>query len=137
MNNETLLRIGGAIQLAILLASALVPGKLGWRSHLAKLPALSRQLIWVHGGYIVFTIAALGLLSLCEAAALADGSVLARSVCGFVAVFWGLRLMIQLFLFDGRPYLAGHFLKLGYHALTVAFTVLTVSYTWLALGQHG
>lgn len=137
MNDETLLRLGGAIQLAILTASALVPGVLEWRSQLAKLPDLSRKLIWVHGGYIVLMIAAMGLLSLCEARALADGSPLARSVCGFVAVFWGLRLLIQLFVFDGRPHLATPSLKLGYHSLTVAFTLLTACYAWLALGQPG
>lgn len=133
MNNESLLRLGGLIQLAILAASALVPGKLEWRSQLAGLPALSRQLIWVHGGYIVLTIASSGLISLCEASALANGSLLARTVCGFVAVFWGLRLVIQVFVFDGRPYLSSPLLKLGYHALTVAFAVLATAYTWLAL----
>jgi hypothetical protein len=134
MNSETLLRIGGVIQLGILTASALVPGKLKWRADLASLPALSRQLIWVHGGYIVLTIAAMGLLSVCEAAQLAEGSLLARSVCAFVAVFWSVRLAIQFVLFDGRPYLVNPFLKLGYHALTMAFACLSAIYAWVALG---
>jgi hypothetical protein len=68
MHGEILLRIGGVIQLGILTASALVPGKLNWQADLKKLPPLSRQLIWVHGGYIVLVIAAMGLISLCEAA---------------------------------------------------------------------
>ena len=80
MNTELLLRCGGAIQLGILMASALVPGKLQWRADLAKLPPLSRHLIWVHGGYIVLVIAAMGLSSLCLAAELAEGGALARSV---------------------------------------------------------
>lgn len=134
MTNEILLRIGGVVQLGILLASALVPGKLKWRTDLAELPALSRQLIWVHGGYIVLTIAAMGLLSLCEAAQLAEGGLLARTICGFIAVFWGIRLMIQLALFDGRPFLTSRLFKVGYHALTVAFICLTAIFGWLALG---
>ena len=134
MNHETLLCIGGVIQLGILTASALVPGKLRWRAELSKLPALSRQLIWVHGGYIVLMIAAMGLVSVCEAVQLADGSPLARSVCGFIALFWSVRLAIQLLLFDGRPYLTAPLLKLGYHALTVAFISLSAIYGWLSLG---
>jgi hypothetical protein len=47
MNNDTLLRMGGVIQLAILTASALVPGKLQWRAELGKLPPLSRQLRFI------------------------------------------------------------------------------------------
>lgn len=133
MNQETWIRVGGVIQLGILTASALVPGKLQWRAELNKLSVLSRQLIWVHGGYIVLMIAAMGLLSLCEATSLADGSLLARSVCGFVAVFWFIRLMIQLTLFDGTPYLVNPILKFGYHGLTIAFTCLAVVYGWIAL----
>jgi hypothetical protein len=122
------------IQLGILTASALVPGKLHWRAELSKLPPLSRQLIWVHGGYIVLMIAAMGLLSLCEAAQLADGSLLARSVCGFVTVFWLIRLAIQLLFFDSTPYLVNPILKLGYHGLTMAFTCLAAIYGYIALG---
>lgn len=128
-----LLRVGGIIQLGILTASALVPGKLQWRADLKKLPALSRQLIWVHGGYIVLMIAAMGLISLCEAAQLADGSMLARTVCAFIAVFWALRLAIQLLLFDGTPYLANRLLSVGYHGLTAAFACLSAIYGSAAL----
>ena len=133
MNSETLLGIGGLIQLGVLTASALVLGTLKWRKELAGLSTLSRQLIWVHGGYIVLTIAAMGLVSLCEAAELAGGSLLARSICMFVAVFWSVRLAIQLLLFDGRPYLTRRALKLGYHALTVAFAALSFIYAWVAV----
>lgn len=133
MNSETLLRLGGIMQLGILTASALVPGTLKWRKELAGLSALSRQLIWVHGGYIVLTIAAMGLVSLCEATELAGGSLLARSICLFVAVFWSVRLTIQLLLFDGQPYLTRRAFKLGYHALTVAFATLSFIYVWVAI----
>jgi hypothetical protein len=107
---------------------------LQWRTDLNKLPTLSRQLIWVHGGYIVLMIAAMGLISLCEAAQLADGSVLARSVCAFVAIFWSLRLAIQLCVFDGTPYLANRLLKVGYHGLTMAFVCLSAIYGFVAIG---
>jgi hypothetical protein len=133
VNNETLLHIGGVIQLGILTASALVPGTLDWRTELGKLSALSRQLIWVHGGYVVLTITSMGLLSLFEASQLAEGSVLARTVCAFVAIFWSVRLIIQWALFDARPYLANWPLRLGYHGLTLAFACLTAIYGWLAI----
>lgn len=133
ISHELLLRVGGIVQLGILTASALVPGTLQWRTELAKLPRLSRQLIWVHGGYIVLMIGALGLLSLCEAQELADGSLLARTICGFVAIFWFARLVIQLVLFDGRPYLANRLLAIGYHGLTAAFVCLAAVYGYLTV----
>ena len=56
-----------------------------------------------------------------------------RWFCGFVAVFWLSRLVVQLFLFDARPYLKTAFLKLGYHGLTVVFTYLGAVYAWAAV----
>jgi len=126
MKYELLLRIGGVLQLGILLASALVPGVLQWKTELRSLSPLSRQLIWVHGAFIVLVIIGLGLVSVIEAEQLSDGSLLARSVCGFIAVFWGARLAIQCFVFDGRPFLTHWFLTLGYHGLTATFVYLTV-----------
>ena len=49
---EILIRLGGMMQLGILIASALVPRVLDWRRELAGLATLTRQLVWVHGLFI-------------------------------------------------------------------------------------
>ena len=76
-----LIRLAGAGQLAVLVASALVPLRLNWRRDLAALPTLHRQLFWTYGGYVVLGIVALGGISLACAEELAAGSRLARAVC--------------------------------------------------------
>ena len=118
----------GLMHFAILTASALVPRVLDWHSELAKLPALLRQLVWVHGGYIVSMIVAIGTVSVLLPTELTTGSPLARSVCGFIAVFWGARLVLQLLFFEPAGFLKSAVLKLGYHSLTIAFTFLTAVY---------
>ena len=45
-----------------------------------------------------------------------------------------MRLVIQFFLFDAKPYLRNWVLKLGYHGLTLVFTWQTVVYGWVAFG---
>ena len=92
-----------------------------------------QHLIWVYGAYIMLMITGLGLLSLTFAGVLADGAVFSRAVAGFIAVFWSLRLAIQFFLFDARPYLTNLGLRLGYHGLTCVFLYLSVVYTIAAL----
>ena len=52
----TLILFGGMIHFGILLASALVPQVLNWRAELALLGRLTRQLVWVHGAFIVLVI---------------------------------------------------------------------------------
>lgn len=132
MTLENLLRLAGVVQLGILVASALVPGVLDWRTQLAALPRLLRQLIWVHGAFIVLVIVGFGLLSLALAPRLADGSLLARSVCGFISLFWLARLAIQFFVFDATAYLDRLYLALGYRGLSVSFGYLALVFGWAA-----
>jgi hypothetical protein len=121
MDLELAIFVGGLLHFGILVASALVPKVLDWKASLEKLDGLSRQLIWVHGAFIVLVIVGFGLLSVLYADELAAGTPLARAVCAFIAVFWGTRLLVQLFVFDAKAYLTTAFLKAGYRGLTVVF----------------
>ncbi len=130
---EIMIRLAGAAHFGILLASALVPRVLDWRRQLRSLSALSRHLVWVHGAFIVLVIVAFGTICLLNASDLTAGSPLARTVCTIIAVFWGARLVVQIFLFDARPYLDRRSLRLGYHGLTAVFTFITFVLAWAAL----
>jgi hypothetical protein len=121
--------VAGAGQLCVLVASALVPFRLNWREEFRPLSRLHRQMYWIYGGYVVLGIVALGLISLFNAEELAGGSGLARSVCGYGAVFWGVRLALQAVL-DVRPHLARWWLAAGYHLLTLLFLGFTAVYAW-------
>ena len=133
MDLKLLILIGGVLHLGILVASACVPGVLDWRRELAKLAPLSRQLVWVHGAFIVLVIVGFGLLSLMAPTELAAGTFLARGVCSFVAIFWSARLAVQFFVFDAKPYLKSAFLRLGYNGLTAVFAYLAVVYSVAAM----
>ena len=82
--------------------------------------------------YTAGTIIAMGLVSLCCAHDLASGSALARAVCGYIALFWAARLVLQR-TYDFRPHLGSLWLRLGYHALTPLFVFFVVFYGCLAL----
>ncbi|MBI3409622.1 MAG: hypothetical protein HY040_14880 [Planctomycetes bacterium] len=122
---EPLIFIAGFCQLAVLIASALVPIRLKWKDDLQVLPKLHRQLYWIYGGYVVLGISSLGLICIFNAAELAQGSFLARSVCAYGAVFWGIRLSLQTIL-DVGPHLTTWWLKAGYHTLTLLFSSFTI-----------
>src|SRR5882672_5028157 len=127
-----LIFLAGVGQLGVLIASALVPFQLKWKTELLVLSRLHRQMYWVYGGYVVLAIAAFGLISLFNAAELAGGSGLARGLCGYIATFWGVRLVLQ-WIFDVKEHLSTWWLKLGYYALTVLFASFTLLYGFTAL----
>lgn len=132
MNLELLIFIGGILHFGILLASAMVPKVLDWKGTLDKLDGLSRQLVWVHGAFIVLVIIGFGFLSIFFAGELVTGTPLARGVCLFIALFWAARLIVQFFVFDAKPYLKSAFLRAGYHGLTLVFVYHAVVYSLAA-----
>lgn len=126
-----LIFFAGLAHFCILIASALVPFRLKWKEEFRKLSRLHRQMYWTYGGYIVLSIVALGLISVINAHEIAAGSLLARSFCAYVMVFWGVRVSLQP-IFHVKEHLTVWWLKLGYHTLTVVFLSLTVIYGWSA-----
>lgn len=127
-----LIFLAGLGQLSVLIASALVPLRLDWKRELAPLSRLHRQMCWTYGGYVVMAIIAFGLISLGNSDAMAAGTPLARGLCGYIAVFWGVRLGLQA-VFDVREHLATWWLRLGYRMLTMLFAAFTLIYGWAAL----
>jgi hypothetical protein len=87
---------------------------------------------WVYGGYVVMAILAFGLISLFHAREIAAGSGLARGFCGYIAIFWGVRLLLQG-VFDVKEHLTAWWLKAGYHTLTVLFLCFTLIYGYAAI----
>jgi hypothetical protein len=128
----TLIFLAGAGQLGILIASALVPFQLKWQTELAVLSRLHRQMYWIYGSYVVLAIASFGLICLFNSNALANGSGLARGVCGYIAIFWGVRLALQWVL-DVEAQLSSPWLRLGYHVLTILFAGFALLFGFAAL----
>ena len=135
MTLEMLIRFGGVCHLSLLIAGGLAAKVLDWRHELRRLCALSRHMIWTHAAFIVMTLIAFGVISLFNARDLASGHATARWFCGFIAIFWSTRLMVQFFLFDPKPHLTSAFLTVGYHTLTVVFTYLTLVYAYAAFAR--
>ena len=129
----TLIFISGILHLGTLLGSAQVPRELKFREDLPKLNPMLRHWVLVSGGYIVFNIIAFGVISLTLSQTLTSGSPLARAMCGYIALFWLIRLAIQLFWFDAKPYLRNWFLRIGYHGLTLVFAWHSLIYGLAAI----
>ena len=130
---KLLLQLAAALQLLILIASASTPRVLDWRKNLAVLHPFLRKLFWVYGVFVMMVIIAFAVLTFRHADAMAAREPVARSLCLFIAIFWGARLLVQFAIFDARPFLTNWFYKTGFHALTIIFAFLTFVYGKAAL----
>ena len=132
MNTALLLKLAALTYFGLLVAGLLMPRVVGLPEHTRALPKFIRQLIWVYYTFIALCLIGFGLGTFFFANELASGAPLARAVCGFLAVFWTVRLAAAIFLFDVRPYLRNRFLRLGYLGLNCVFVYLVILYAFVA-----
>jgi hypothetical protein len=126
--------VAGAIQAAIVLANAVLPAKLNVRAGMATVPRFLRQVFTVHWIYIVLTVSLFTLLCFFFAGDLAGGSRLGRFLCIAMAVFWGLRLPLQLFYYDGELRRQNRALDAAYVLALVALIAIFGSVAVLTRG---
>jgi len=127
------LQLAGLMHVGLIAAGALMPRAVKLGTHIAALPPFIHRLFWVYYSFIALFLVGFGALSLFLAAELASGTALARAVCGFLALFWTMRLLVAALVFDVSPYLTSAFWKIGYRATNVVFALLPLIYGWGAL----
>jgi len=117
------IQVAGAVQLAIGLANLPLASRLQYRKNLAGVSAMVRQVFYVHAAYILLVVLGFAALSLLFPAELAGGRPLGRFLSAFLAIFWLLRVPIQLFYY---PVEIRRQNRLADVIFTVAFAFLAV-----------
>ncbi len=121
----------GAVQLLIFGANFVLPKKLSCRENLARVSPMIREVFIVHWVYIVLVLGIFASLSFWFAPELAGASRLGRYLSAVIAVFWLLRVPIQLFFYDSELRRLNRF---GDVVFLIAFSYLGVVFSVAALG---
>ncbi len=122
--------IAGFVQLAIALATVVLPKKLNYRQNLARVAPIVRQIFVVHSGYIVGIVLLFAVVTFGFAGDLASGRGLGRFLAAAMALFWLCRVPLQLFYYDAALRRAH---RAGDAAMTFALLLLSVTYAVAAL----
>ena len=121
----------GTMQLVIIAANFVLPKKLSCRDNLARVSPMIRTVFVVHWVYIVLVLGIFTTLSFWFAPELAGASRLGRYLSAVIAVFWLLRVPIQLFFYDPEIRRQNRF---GDVFFLLAFSYLGVVFGIAALG---
>lgn len=124
MNAELLLKLAALAHLGLIAAGLLMPRATGLRAETKKLSPFARGLFRTYYAFIGLCLVGFGAGSWFLARELASGTTLARAACGFLAVFWTIRLVAAAWVLDVRPYLTNAWWRAGYHATNVVFGLL-------------
>lgn len=121
----------GAVQLVIIAANFVLPKKLRCRENLARVSPMIREVFIVHWVYIVLVLGIFTSLSFWFAPELAGATRLGRYLSAAIAVFWLLRVPIQIFFYDHELRKQN---RLGDVIFLLAFSYLGVVFSVAALG---
>jgi hypothetical protein len=119
-------------QLAVLIASVQAPARLGWKQDIAKLTRFNQKVFWVYGFYILLSIVSFAVLTFCLHDLLLAGDAAARGLAGFIAIFWSVRVLVDIFWYDHRDWPPGNTLVAGHAMVTSLFCSLAAVY-WLVV----
>jgi hypothetical protein len=118
----------GISHFALCLGSLYIPKALKWKTHLATLHPLLKQMFWTYAGYILAINLTFGIISVFGPAELLDGSFLAKAITLMIGIYWLTRIGIQFFYFDRSQAPKGFVFLLGEIALVGLFVLFTVTY---------
>lgn len=129
-----LLIVAGVGQIAVALCSFSIPHVLKWRQETALLRPLTREVFWTYAAYISTINLAMGFLSALRPEWLLDGSGLGQAIASFIAVYWGVRVIVQFTYYDTSEIPLNRFVAGAKVLMVCAFIALTVFYSIVALG---
>jgi len=124
------IRLAGWIHLAVIATNILLPKKLAVRENAARLSPIVRQVLYVHWVYIGIVLLLFAVLCLLFPGDLAGASPLGTLLSGFLCFFWGLRIVLQLAVYDGGFRRAHPWLDAAYLLALSYFTVLFGLAAW-------
>jgi len=130
--------LAGAGHFAVLIASFQVPYRLRWKEDLAKLTSFNRKLMWVHGGFAIYTILSFGVLTLLLHGEMLRGQRAGLVLAAFIGLYWLLRVDVDFTYYKHADWPQGRVFVVGHVLLTLLFVFLCVTYLgvlvwhWLA-----
>jgi hypothetical protein len=122
--------IAGGLHLLVASANLFAFGKFHYLDHLRAVPTVVRQVFLVQNAYIMLVQVGFALLCFFFAHELISGRALGRALAGFLAVFWGSRVLLQLLYYDRQLRRANRFFDVlflvadGYLAAVFSVTAL-------------
>jgi len=128
--------LAGAGHFCVLIASFQVPHRLEWKEDLAKLTPFNRKLMWVQGGFTVYTILSFGVLTLLLHDEMLRGQTAGLALAAFIGLYWLLRVVVDFIYYEHSDWPKGRAFTVGHVLLVLLFVFLSATYLGVSV-RHG
>jgi len=126
---EIHLKIIGTLLVLLSLIHIIFPKYFNWKEGLKSLSLINRQMMTVHTFFIALTVFLMGLLFITSSTELIETSLGKTIVLG-LAIFWSIRLFIQLFVYSPKLW-KGKIFETGVHIFFTLFWCYIVVVLWI------
>lgn len=124
------LHAAGALMVLVSSANLFAPKKFNYAPHLKALPPVMRQVFVVQNCFMMAILSGFAGLCFFFADELASGLGMGRAICGFLALFWAVRTLLQFTYYDRETRRANR----GFDVLfIVADSYLAIAFALAAL----
>ena len=125
---EVHLKIIGYLLMLLALIHVVFPKYFNWKDELKDLSIMNKQMMMVHTFFIALTVFLMGSILVLESKELIETNLGRKIILGF-AVFWSIRLFIQLFVYSPELW-RGKKLETAIHFFFTCFWVYISAVTW-------
>lgn len=125
---EVHLKIIGYLLMLLALIHVVFPKYFNWKDELKNLSLMNRQMMMVHTFFIALTVFLMGSILVLESKELMETNLGRKIILGF-AVFWSIRLFIQLFVYSPELWRSKKF-ETAIHVFFTCFWVYISAVTW-------
>src|SRR5262249_29710405 len=129
------LKLAGLSLILLGLLHAFFPRRFQWKEELGQLSLLNRQMFLVHCFFIVLVLLMFGTLALVFTETLLIPTALARVVLSGIVLFWFLRLLMQLFVYDTRLWKGNRFNTRVHLFFTLLWSYYVFVFAWALWDQ--
>lgn len=129
------LRWAGAILLALCFLHLAFPRRFDWRRDLSQLTLLNRQMFYVHTFFVCLTVGMMGLLCLLWPHELARPSPLGKLVAAGLTLFWQVRLVVQIWVYDSSLWRGKRFETTVHGVFLGLWSYLSLLFGWVLWRQ--
>jgi hypothetical protein len=128
MNIYLHLKIVGALLITLGLAHSVFGRYFQWKTELARLSLLTRQMFLVHAFFIALLVVMIGACSLFYTHALLESGALSRVVLSGLLIFWTCRLASQFFAYDSAIWRGRQFYTFMHVIFAIFWTYTALTY---------
>ncbi len=121
----------GTVFIALAVVHVIFPRYFQWKTELASLQLVNRQMMQVHTFFIALMVLLMGLLCITDAQALCH-TPLGKTIAKGFFIFWFCRLLFQLFVYSPKLWKGKTFETIVHVFFTGFWVYLSVVFWWIA-----